>query len=90
MKIVVSRGGKENKENQKSMAVAYILWFFFGSLGIHRFYTGRTGSGIAQLILSIVGWATTVLFIGWLILPIVWIWLIVDIFLIPGLVRNPR
>jgi len=76
--------------NQKSMAVAYLLWFFFGMLGIHRFYTGRTGTGVAQLLISLTGWATTFLIIGWFILPIVWIWLFVDIFLIPGLCRNPR
>ncbi|GAA0310225.1 TM2 domain-containing membrane protein YozV [Gracilibacillus halotolerans] len=76
--------------NQKSIAVAYILWFFFGMLGIHRFYTGRTGTGIVQLLLSLFGWATTFLIIGWFILPIVGIWLFIDIFLIPGLCRNPR
>jgi TM2 domain-containing membrane protein YozV len=30
-----------------------LLAFFIGTLGIHRFYLGRTGSGIVMLILSI-------------------------------------
>lgn len=32
--------------------VAALLAFFFGMLGIHRFYLGRTGSGILMLILT--------------------------------------
>ena len=32
--------------------VAAILAFLLGPLGIHRFYLGRTGSGIAMLVLS--------------------------------------
>jgi TM2 domain-containing membrane protein YozV len=32
--------------------VAAILAFFLGVLGIHRFYLGRTGSGIAMLVLT--------------------------------------
>ena len=30
----------------KSLLVGYLLWFFLGYLGIHRFYTGRWISGI--------------------------------------------
>ena len=33
--------------------VAAILAFLLGTLGIHRFYTGRTGSGIVMLVMSI-------------------------------------
>ena len=43
---------------EKSMVLAYILLIFLGQLGIHRFYLGRVGTGIIQLILGIVGWAT--------------------------------
>lgn len=32
--------------------IAAILAFLFGTLGIHRFYLGRTGSGIAMLVLT--------------------------------------
>lgn len=32
--------------------IAALLAFFLGPLGIHRFYLGRTGSGIAMLVLS--------------------------------------
>lgn len=33
--------------------VAALLAFFFGLLGLHRFYLGRTGSGLTMLILTL-------------------------------------
>ena len=64
--------------NKKSVGASYLLWFFLGGLGVHRFYLNRTGSGIAQLLLGLLGWLP--LFLGWIVLGI---WLIVDAFLIP-------
>lgn len=72
----------------RSMVVAYVLWFFLGSLGIHRFYLGRTGTAIAMIALSVIGWATIVFGIGTFFLGALGIWLIVDIFLIPGMVNS--
>jgi TM2 domain-containing membrane protein YozV len=43
----------------KSKGIAYLLWFFFGFLGIHRFYLGKTGSGLLYLLtggLFALGW----------------------------------
>jgi TM2 domain-containing membrane protein YozV len=39
--------------SRKSRPVAFLLVLFFGMFGAHRFYVGKTGSAIAQLILSI-------------------------------------
>jgi len=75
---------------QKSIALAYVLWFFLGQIGVHRFYTGRITTGILQLLLGVSGWATKWLLLGYIPLGILWLWLFMDIFLIPGMCRNPR
>lgn len=38
--------------NDRNKIVAAVLAFFLGTLGVHRFYLGRIGSGIAMLVLS--------------------------------------
>ena len=75
--------------NKKSTAVAYLLWFFLGGLGGHRFYLGKTGSAVAQLLLLIFGLLLIVAAgIGFLLLLPLWIWVLVDAFLIPGWIRT--
>ena len=74
--------------NKKSMLVAYLLAIFVGTLGIHRFYLGEKNTAIAQLVLTIVGWLTVWIVIGALPLIAVSIWVLVDLFLIPGLVAK--
>ena len=67
------------KQNEKSKGVAYLLWLLFGWLGVHRFYAGRTGSGLAQLLVvavSVVGLAVTI------------IWWLIDAFLIPDMINQ--
>ncbi|HIE44503.1 MAG TPA: TM2 domain-containing protein [Candidatus Omnitrophica bacterium] len=55
----------------KSVGVAYLLWLFLGGIGIHKFYLGKTGWGIAYLL------GGDIFGIGWL----------VDLFTLPGQVR---
>jgi TM2 domain-containing membrane protein YozV len=74
----------------KSATIAYVLWFFAGGLGGHRFYLGHTGSAVAMLVLTILGVLTLVIFVGFLLLAIVAIWVLVDAFLIPGMVDRHR
>ena len=69
--------------NRKSTGAAYLLWFFLGSFGGHRFYLGQNGTAVAQLLLLVLGWIP--LFVGWVILGV---WLFVDLFLIPGIARG--
>lgn len=75
-------------KSEKSMVVAYLLLIFLGHLGLHRFYLGRTGTAITQLLLSLCGWATAWILIGFIPLSVVWIWLVADLFLTAGMVRN--
>jgi TM2 domain-containing membrane protein YozV len=52
---------------QKSVGLAYVLWFFLGALGIHKFYLGRVGIGIAYLLT--LGFLTIGLWIDLFTLP---------------------
>ncbi|UVI31377.1 TM2 domain-containing protein [Paenibacillus spongiae] len=58
---------QEVKNNGKNMVVAYILWYFLGLFGGHRFYMKKTGSAVAQLILSITVIGMIVTSIWWLV-----------------------
>lgn len=68
----------EVKSQGKNMVVAYVLWYFLGLFGAHRFYMNRKGSAIAQLILSItmIGMVVTL------------VWWIVDAFLLHQWVKD--
>jgi len=60
-----------------SQGVAYLLWFFLGGLGGHRFYLGRPGTAILMIVL-------------WILLIVTPIWWLIDAFLIPGMIRAKR
>lgn len=66
----------------KTKLISYLLWFFFGGFGGHRFYLGRIKTGIAQLLLTVTG--------SFLLVPLIplLIWLLVDAFLIPRMVDD--
>lgn len=59
-----------------SAGIAYALWFFTGLLGGHRFYLGRPGTAVLMILLNLV-------FIGL-------IWVLIDAFLIPGMIQSKR
>jgi len=74
----------------KSTGVAYLLWLFLGGLGGHRFYLGKTGTGLLMLALLGVGVLTSAIGIGFVFLIAVGIWALVDAFLIPGMIRADK
>ena len=66
--------------SDKSKFWAIILCLFLGHLGIHRFYLGRYKSGAVILILEILGWLTSFIYIGYLVLASALIWAVIDFF----------
>lgn len=74
----------------KSVVVAYLMWIFLGCLGGHRFYLGRAGTGIVMPALLVTGMATIGVVVGTIILLALTIWVIVDAFLIPGMIREQQ
>jgi TM2 domain-containing membrane protein YozV len=71
-------GGYQQPSTQKSKLAAGLLGIFLGHLGIHNFYLGFKGKAITQLVLSIVGYATSWLLIGFVFLAISGIWGLVE------------
>ena len=65
---------QEVDSRKKSVAATWLLWLFFGEFGAHRFYLGRVGTGIAML----------------LTLGGLFIWALVDVFLVPGIIRADK
>lgn len=68
---------------KKSVGVAYLLWFFLGAFGVHRFYLGEWGMGI--LILA----CTTLAFVTFGLTGLVsGLIMVIDLFTIPGKVAR--
>lgn len=88
----------------KSAGVAYLLWFFLGTLAVHCFYLGQTKIGLIRLVLGVLGWILALVGLGaameghsgaslaWglIFLAIAGIWLIVDLFRIPSYIRQQQ
>ncbi|WP_234995198.1 TM2 domain-containing protein [Ruegeria meonggei] len=76
--------------DSKNIFVAYLLWFFVGMFGGHRFYLGESKSAIIMLVLTILGFVSAILIVGYFILLGVCIWVLVDAFLIPGKITTQK
>jgi TM2 domain-containing membrane protein YozV len=67
---------------RKNMALAIVLALFLGAFGIHRFYLGHTGTGLAMALITILTCGYGAIITG--------VWAIVDIILIAtGSLREP-
>ncbi len=64
----VAQPGVPPGYQQKEKLVAGLLALLLAGLGVHNFYLGNTGKGIAQLVMTI----TCILW------PVAWIWSIVE------------
>jgi TM2 domain-containing membrane protein YozV len=62
----------EMEKRKKSSGTAWLLWFFLGGIGGHRYYLGKTGTAILMtLTLGCLGF-----------------WTLIDLFLLSGMIRN--
>jgi TM2 domain-containing membrane protein YozV len=72
---------------KKSLIAAYVLWFFLGYIGAHRFYLGRPVSGLVMLMLS--GVTLLLTFVSFGLLSFLWfvvgLWWLIDALLVPGM-----
>lgn len=64
--------------SDKQKIVAGLLQIFLGTLGVGRFYTGHTSIALTQLLLTVVGWITAFLLVGFVLIFGVAIWAFVD------------
>lgn len=87
-------GGK-----RKSLLLAYVYWYFAGLISAHRFYLGDTRMAIMQCSGFVAGLAVLWLFgvvlkfqpfamLGIAIMGATFLWVLVDMFLIPGICRR--
>jgi TM2 domain-containing membrane protein YozV len=92
-------------KSDRSMVVAYVLWWFGAMLAAHRFYLGAYRSALAQLglfwgglaIASVMSKKSSIWIDGLAVPPpgimmilACMIWVLLDVFLIPGLTRRYR
>ncbi|WP_282602467.1 TM2 domain-containing protein [Paracoccus sp. PARArs4] len=74
----------------RSPVVAYLLLIFLWGFGVHRMYLGRWMSGLIMLVTWLLGWAMTLILIGWIPIAFVALWCVIDLFLIPGMIRADK
>ncbi|PXA99972.1 hypothetical protein DMC47_00460 [Nostoc sp. 3335mG] len=90
----VDRAYAQYDIEKKNPIIAYVLWFFLGYAGIHRFYLGKVLSGLVMLLLSGSILVLTLISFGFLgfLWFIVGLWWLIDALLIPGMIagRNSR
>lgn len=72
----------------KNPILAVVFGFFFGWLGVDRFYQGSFGLGILKLALFIIGCITTFIFIGVFILWALGIYVLIDLYFVYKAVQN--
>ncbi|RXJ60791.1 NINE protein [Candidatus Marinarcus aquaticus] len=74
------------KVQQQNVILAYVLWWFLGIFGAHRFYTGQS-KGWLYIVLFIVAAITLFAIIGYFIFVGLFIWWIIDGFNLHKIVK---
>ncbi|WP_082470552.1 MULTISPECIES: TM2 domain-containing protein [Micrococcales] len=68
---------------RKSVLLSYILWFFLGVFGIHKFYLRAPFMGIFYLILHGLGWLLAPILVGYVFFALLGLLMLIDLFTIP-------
>ena len=87
------------KAHRKSHVAAYLLWLLLGVVGAHRFYLQMRASGFGMLCLTcfagvmfffseLLGIEDTVPIVASAMMLLLGIWVLLDVFRIPGFVRE--
>jgi len=74
--------------HKKETSTTFLLWFFLGHFGAHRFYMGKNGSAVAMLLITILSIPLLFVLIGIFTYLAAVIWWLVDAFLISDWVRD--
>ena len=74
----------------KSVALAYVLLLLLGQFGAHRYYLGEKETATALLVITLISLVLMTVGIGFLTIWISFAWVIVDLFLVPRMVRNAQ
>jgi TM2 domain-containing membrane protein YozV len=72
-------------DTTNNIFLAYVIWFLLGYFGAHRFYLGKKTSAIVMLVCGILSILLAILVIPFIVM---WVWWLVDAFLIPSMVRK--
>lgn len=67
---------------KRKSGVAFALWFFFGSIGMHRVYLGQAKTGIYMFALYMASVILTLVVVGLFGFIALGIWWFIDLFLI--------
>ena len=71
----------------KSLPGAFALWFFLGTIGVHRFYLHRRFA-LPMLVLGLLAWIGVPFILGLFLLLPIGLWWLVDLFFVAGWVRD--
>ncbi len=72
---------------RKSAFIAYVLWFFLGYFGAHRFYL-KASYAMGMLVICLLSILLSVVAIGYIGFLVLGVWWLIDAFLIPGMLER--
>nr|WP_206530969.1 TM2 domain-containing protein [Rhodococcus aetherivorans] len=82
--------GEPYSDKSKTTAgLLQLLLPFVGICGVGRLYLGSTAVGLIQLLGLWIGGLLTILLVGFVIIPVIWVWSVIDgIMMLTGSVRD--